>query len=236
MKPLNRKFTLQKCNSQCKRLDTIIGRSARLNVQTALSSLAYGEVNLPEKESTTQLKLNFDCEEWRAVAGYEQLYEVSNLGRLRRAGRGKGTYPGRIIGTSLSDTGYPQCGLFDGPKHWKHTKVHILVARAFLGPCPPGKEINHKNGNKTDARAENLEYITHQENTQHGYRLGLNPGPRNPAKGEDNKHHKLTEEQVRQIRALKGILSQDAIAKRFGITQPNVGYIHRGDTWKHVKP
>lgn len=51
--------------------------------------------------------------------------------------------------------------------------VHVLVAHAFLGPCPPDHEVNHKDGDKANNRWDNLEYLTHAENMQHAVRIGL---------------------------------------------------------------
>jgi hypothetical protein len=51
--------------------------------------------------------------------------------------------------------------------------VHRIVAAAFIGPCPDGLEINHKNGIKLDNRAENLEYTTRSANMKHAYDSGL---------------------------------------------------------------
>jgi HNH endonuclease/NUMOD4 motif len=203
-------------------------------VQTALSSLAYGEVNLPEKESTTQLEFNFEAEEWRPVVGYEGIYEVSNLGRFRRIVGGVATYAGRIMSPPLDGSGYPQVWLCAYPRPARREKLHILVAEAFIGPRPPGKEINHKNANKTDARVENLEYITHKENNQHAFRLGLVPIPH--CKGEHVGTSRLTEEQVRQIHAMKGTMSHEAIAKQFDVCRQTVTSIFAGRLWKHIHP
>jgi ribosomal protein S25 len=55
----------------------------------------------------------------------------------------------------------------------KSPGIHQLVTAAFLGPCPEGKQVNHKNGNKRDNRVENLEYLTPDENKAHAKRTGL---------------------------------------------------------------
>lgn len=60
-------------------------------------------------------------------------------------------------------------------------RVHRLVARAFpdICPCVQGADVvNHKNGQKTDNRAENLEWLTARENSQHAVNLGLMPRTR----------------------------------------------------------
>lgn len=91
-------------------------------------------------------------------------------------------------------------------------------------------EINHKNGIKADNRLENLEYVTKKQNEQHSRTiLGNN------IRGERHGMSKLTEEQVREIRALrKDGLTLWAIANKFGITAANVDYITKGQAWKHV--
>lgn len=53
-----------------------------------------------------------------------------------------------------------------------HRQVHHLVAEATLGPRPEGLVVNHIDGNRTNNRPENLEYITQAENIQHSIRIG----------------------------------------------------------------
>lgn len=119
-------------------------------------------------------------EVWKPVKGFEEHYEVSNLGQVRRISRiiyrGKGRdyncyWKGRIlkIKNCTVKTGvspYKQvCLTVGGVYHYK--MIHRLVAEAFI-PNPGNKpEVNHKNGNKSDNRLINLEWVTSSENKQH---------------------------------------------------------------------
>lgn len=98
------------------------------------------------------------AEEWRPVVDWEERYEVSNLGRVRRLATG------RIMRFARHVAGYSNVGLSPGVNT---RTVHRLVGEAFLGPRPSGHQINHKNGDKTDNRLENLEYVTPSENVRH---------------------------------------------------------------------
>jgi hypothetical protein len=107
--------------------------------------------------------------------------------------------------------------------------VHVAVANAFLGPCPEGMEVNHKNGNKKYNNVTNLEYMTRQQNVQHAYDTGLGAGIR----GEKNVSSKLTYRQVRRIRIRykEGNSSQADLANRYGVTQSAVKNIVNNKTW-----
>lgn len=108
-------------------------------------------------------------EEWRAVVGFEGRYEVSNIGRVRSvdtvvyAGRGRTRRArGRVLSLYYGDR-YPKANLKVNGKQ-RNSYVHILVAAAFLGPCPEGMEVCHNNGDRLDNRPENLRYDTHSAN------------------------------------------------------------------------
>lgn len=102
-------------------------------------------------------------EKWRAVVGYEGLYEVSNAGQVRSLPR-PGTRGG-IMGTDEHPAGYLCVKLSkDGRK--KHYTVHTLLIIAFRGPRPAGKECRHRNGDPTDNRLVNLIWGTSAENSQ----------------------------------------------------------------------
>ncbi len=111
-------------------------------------------------------------EEWRPVVGYEGYYEVSSLGRVRGVDRkdARGAFrPGIIRKTRIDKrTGYEYVYLRkDGAE--KNCTVHRLVAQAFI-PIPDGEvEVNHINENRTDNRAENLEWVTRAQNSNHGH-------------------------------------------------------------------
>lgn len=163
---------------------------------------------------------------WRPVVGYEGSYSVSSLGRVRseartiiRSNGWKQTFAERIRATHCGPHGYPLVNLKSGGEG-RTFAVHILVCQAFHGPRPVGKEVAHRNGNKTDARAENLRWATPTENNadkvEHGTLY-------------DGQHHhwaKLSDEDVRAIRASADL--QRILAQRFGTTQSNISAIQRG--------
>lgn len=111
-------------------------------------------------------------EEWRSIEGYGN-YEVSSLGRVRSKGRyvntrsyGKRFIEGQIIeGRPNKKRGnYVYVSLCTKSRH-KQFKVHRLVAQAFI-PNPDSKpQINHIDNDPTNNRADNLEWVTAQENS-----------------------------------------------------------------------
>lgn len=109
---------------------------------------------------------------WKPVSGYEGIYEISSLGRvksLKRTAIVKGGYSRTVnerIMVQANDTKYNFVGLRKN-KSVKHIKIHKLVAIAFLGHKSDGHKlvVNHKDFNKLNNHIENLEIVTHRENT-----------------------------------------------------------------------
>lgn len=172
-------------------------------------------------------------EKWKDVVGYEGLYQVSNLGRVKRIGKAPGTVPGYILSTPLNSDGYPICCLHNNGR--KTTRVHRIVARAFLGTPPTNKpEVNHLDGNKSNNRIENLEYTSRSENLKHVFRcLG-----REPVRicGEKSGKNAITEEDVREIRKLAGQkIPYSKIEKLYPIGKAQIRRIVILEKWKHVK-
>ena len=116
------------------------------------------------KSSTLAETRNVMNEIWKDVKGYEGLYQVSNLGRVRN-GR-----TGRIRKLTFDEDGYLQVTLY-GKKINVTRKVHRLVAEAFI-PNPDNLPcINHKDEDKTNNRVENLEWCTVKYNNTYGDRI-----------------------------------------------------------------
>lgn len=170
-------------------------------------------------------------EQWKDVVDYEGIYQVSNYGTVKRVKRAAATRVGAQVKHLAPSKSYfyPRVVLHNQDRG-KSFFVHALVAAAFLGPRPEGHQINHKNGDKLNPGADNLEYCTQSENWKHA----LNTGLLNPAKGEKFPQAKLTDEKVREIKALKGKMQQSVIAKHFGVGESVVSRILSGKSWSHV--
>lgn len=115
-------------------------------------------------------------ETWTDIRGYEGLYQVSDLGRIRSLGRlckakndSQSKKKERILTQEITVFGYCRVRLFNSDGKAKHYAVHRLVAQAFIGN-PEGYEVNHRNEIKTDNRVENLEIVTSKDNCNYGTR------------------------------------------------------------------
>lgn len=117
---------------------------------------------------------------WRPIVGYEGLYEVSNLGNVRSLDRVvkqaccdgslvKHTYRGRVLKPVVHTAGYCEVTLSRGREKINHL-VHRLVAEAFIENPHGLPQINHKDENKTNNRAENLEWCDQRYNNNYGNR------------------------------------------------------------------
>lgn len=108
---------------------------------------------------------------WKPVVGYEGLYEVSNLGRVKSLPR-KGTKGGLLTPSYSNSKHYAHIPLTKNGE-LRTTSLHRVVASAFV-PNPENKsQVNHINGDKTNNRADNLEWVTNKENVDHAMETGL---------------------------------------------------------------
>jgi hypothetical protein len=106
----------------------------------------------------TAFEINF-LETWRPAVGYEGRYEVSDIGRVRHSER-------KVPLAGQPDTGgYPRVGLrANKGDPLKMAAIHLLVLTTFVGPCPPGWQCRHLDGNRRNARLSNLKWGTPAEN------------------------------------------------------------------------
>ena len=174
---------------------------------------------------------------WKPVPRepFSRYYEVSNDGNVRRIpgviGDGRRIKGGQLAKVQVK--GYHLVLLQCEKQKWM-PRVHQLVALAFIGE-PPGEigvtgwTVNHKNFNKFDNRAENLEWMTATENHDHAVMNGRK------AKGESHYKSKLTEDIVRQMRAMRlaGMKVKD-IAAQFGYKEHMASDVLLGRCWSHV--
>ncbi len=183
-------------------------------------------------------------EQWKPVPGYEDYYEISNLGRVRRIDPEKGTWFGRIITPIMGSGGYLSIRLaVNGVK--KNCTLHRLLALVWIPGYEPGLQVNHKDCNKTNNSLDNLEWVTHPENMRHaranldwdsshtlGGRKGWSEGH---ARGERINTAKLTEDQVREIRSLSAAgMSNRKLAEQFGVNNSQISRIVNRKLWTHV--
>jgi NAD(P)H-dependent FMN reductase len=117
-------------------------------------------------------------EVWKSIKGYEGIYEISNLGRIKALSRWIDRKPCPFMKKeviymgSVGSRGYLKTTLCLNNKA-RTFNVHRLVAEAFLPNPENKKQVNHKNGKKEDARLDNLEWATSEENMKHALDSGL---------------------------------------------------------------
>lgn len=96
-------------------------------------------------------------EVWKDVKGFEGIYQVSNLGRVKNVNRDK------VLSTRYDEKGYCTSNLFMNG-YGKNFRNHRLVYEAFVGEIPQELEIDHINTIRSDNRVENLRVVTHKKN------------------------------------------------------------------------
>jgi DNA-binding transcriptional regulator YiaG len=161
-------------------------------------------------------------EYWFPITGYEDEYQVSDRGRVRRNDR--------VMSLGVHRCGYMKLCLTKNGET-KTFMVHRLVAESILGtPFKDGLVVNHKDGCKSNNFSSNLEWVTYKENTAHAIETGL-------FKQKGSKHYKakLSESQVVDIKSLRqsGMMLKD-LAAEFGVSMSTINSIAKGRTWKHA--
>lgn len=177
-----------------------------------------------------------DSEQWVFIPGTDNQYQANPKGFVRsvpidgtigrKRGRQLNPKPNKHRKNYLS---VQLCVIGRKPKYWQ---LHRIIALVFLGPCPEGMQVNHKDGNKSNNHVDNLEYVTCLENIRHCWSNGLHGTEH--CRGVRNNKAKLTEDDVRQIRTDYPTSSMTQLAKRFNVSVHNISSIIRRKMWKHI--
>lgn len=172
------------------------------------------------------------AEIWKPITGFEHLYEVSNLGNVRRVDATYNAPAGRLKKVKPLPSGYVSIKLYkNGIMYSKY--LHILVLEAFVGAKQADQETRHLDNDRSNNVLGNLRWGTSSENTQDVLKAG------------NHRQVKLTDEQVRYIRNLPdrirshqanpGELTHQQAAKELGISEVTFYNVRSRRTYKHVQ-
>jgi hypothetical protein len=154
-----------------------------------------------------------------------EAYEISDTGDVRRVSGGKGAKIGRIKRPTPNKKGYMRVFLYVG--NVSHTRyLHRLVAEAFIGSCPVGKEVNHIDTNKANNSSGNLEYLTPKENNAHAIRSGVRPKTHRKSTHCRKGHEMTTDNTIIKPQKVRG-LTYNARRCRLCLNKNQVAYTSR---------
>lgn len=163
-------------------------------------------------------------EVWKDVSGYNGVYQVSNLGRVRSANKHKS----KILKGSFNNKGYCQI-LLCAAAGYKRVLLHVLIARTFI-PNPHNLPVvNHINSNPKDNQVWNLEWCSQSHNQIHS----IKSGRANNRTGSGSRFAKITELDVLHIVSMAH-LKPRSISNLTGFSYSTVFKILSGQTWVHT--
>ncbi|AGO47430.1 HNH endonuclease [Cellulophaga phage phi19:3] len=174
---------------------------------------------------------------WKPIKGYENIYQVSNFGRVKSLDRivfnkGNGTRcktKGRVLKQSKDKGGYLYVGLYNKDNEKTSSiKVHRLVAFSFCSGYTEGLEVNHKDGIRDNNLYTNLEWVTRSQNIRDTYKRGR------ITYGQKNNASKLMDRDIGVISSLydSGV-SQSIISLAFGVSQSTISNVIKNKHYKN---
>jgi len=168
-------------------------------------------------------------ETWKDIPGYEDLYQVSDIGNVRSLGNGiSPNSKRRLLRTKKESNGYMRiCLQKNGGR--KYLNVHRLVGFAFISNPENKPCINHIDYNRSNNIVSNLEWCTHSENLYHS-------SENLSRKGTQNGGCKLKEHQIIEIREKYkgGLINQSELSGQYNVSISLISMIIRNKVWCHI--
>ena len=160
-------------------------------------------------------------ETWKPVVGYENLYLISNTGKLK-------TIKTNTLKCLQKDRkGYLYANIYKNNKS-KCLKIHRAVAEAFISNPENKPQVNHLDCNVQNNNVSNLKWCTPKENSEYMVLMG------NSTRGEKSKNSILKEKDILKIRNLKGKMTQIKIASIYNVNRGTINSKKKKKNWKHV--
>ena len=205
-------------------------------------------MTISKKVLTNKYKLSCEGEiskpeVWKDIKGYEGLYQVSNMGRVKSLGRTVSIKNGfkravreRILRPCTDGSGYLVVNFYNGSGKRKAFLVHRLVCEAFHENSQNKPEVNHINEDKLDNRACNLEWVTRKENINHGTRNAR------VGKAVSKALSKSVGQYTLDGKLIKVWQSTMEIQRQLGFNRGNISAVARGErktangyVWKYIE-
>lgn len=173
-------------------------------------------------------------EEWRDVKGYEGLYQISNLGTLKRLPRfintkhkTKSYQKEKIIKPYTTLKGYKRASL-KNEEGARRILIHRLVAEAWIDNPHKKTQVNHIDGVKSNNNVSNLEWCTNQENAIHAFKSGLRKSP----EGLNHGGSKFTKKDIIEIRSKSKNITY--YCNKFSVSRQTIWKVQKGITYKNI--
>lgn len=177
------------------------------------------------EEALTKISNQVD-EEWINIKGFEGYYQISNCGQVKSITRTiiykdkrRWDIKERILIPYFNNKGYWYVNLSKNGKA-KPCMIHQLVAKHFLQHKSDKPQVNHKDCNKNNNHADNLEFVNNSENQIHAVRNGF-------------RGTKLSIEDVLYIRK-HSCLATENLAKKFNVSKSLINQVKSRKIWNHV--
>ncbi len=173
---------------------------------------------------------------WKPIKNWENIYEISNTGKIRSVERtitainGRSNkpfnriYPSKIRVQRMQKDGYMEVNLSVNQKS-KLIRIHRLVAEAFIANPKDKPQVNHIDGNKTNNHVSNLEWNTQSENQIHAYKTKLQIPNLGPAKLNIDECSEICEAYA------TGLFTYTEIAKHHDMTVSNIRRMIIGESY-----